>query len=282
MALGASGPKRSALPSGMAGLRQSASYGLLAAFAVVAASGCGAVAWQPVPQNMSGLVSARVSLLAPADTALEGLVAAYGDLAESENAPPKVGLAVGISSIVVGDKLASETGGDPIAWSDAFGDASGLDVQLTLKSPPRSIESLEAGDTFLLLRVTRDSYAGRDTGVNSYSDMTVTGGWVDGKTVFNPVDKKTGKIRPYLQYGGGLSHISAVEVNGGAGWVSTLALGFHMSLGVEMRIWKVVGVYLEAGVQTVKAPNLDALADAELKAQDLLEFPLRAGLLFSF
>jgi hypothetical protein len=55
-----------------------------------------------------------------------------------------------------------------------------------------------------------------------------------------------------------------------------------MALGLEVRVMGNLGIYLEAGVQDIKKPNLEEGAAAERQAQDLLEYPLRLGVMVVF
>lgn len=288
MALGASRPNRS---------RQAAVIGLLAAIALISASGCGVVAYPTAPHETLQLVASRAPLTSNVDSALEGVVVAYGNPSVAEDAPPKFEMAAGITSIFVGDKLAGTNAPAgtpiPIPWDEAFEHTFGFDAQIVLRRPPRSLASLEAGDTFLLLRVSVDTYTGLAADVDglgatsTFSDMSVTTGWLDGKTVFNPLSK-TGMVRPYLQYGGGLASMDGVTRTDTAVpttdscWAPTMALAFHMGIGLEMRFGSAMGIYLEAGIQNIRKPNLDTGATPDKQAQDLLVYPLRLGVLFAF
>jgi hypothetical protein len=309
MALGVSRPDRSTL-SGSTGLRQSATCGLLACFVcVISTTGCGVVSWEPALQEAHELSAVSLSMSAPLTGETSAVLAAAFDdpISEATEAAPSFEVMVGFTNMFIGDKLAGTNNNDndvnseaeSMSWDDAFDYESGLDVQVVLSRPPRSVDSMAAGDTLMIARVTLDSYTGQVVELGdanalpatnrscAYGGMSILGVWLDGKTVFNPIGKAR-KARAYLQYGGGMSQISQVDRTDSSGtgepnnWASTVALGFHMALGLEVRVMGNLGIYLEAGVQDIKKPNLEEGAAAERQAQDLLEYPLRLGVMVVF
>jgi len=267
---------------GRSGARRACSrVGALACIAVL--SGCGAVAWRGQAPPLENAIPLRAPLALAADQALEHLLAAESAAVQVEGAPSKFELYGGITSTKIGSKLAGTSGTTTISWDEAYEGTLGLDVQLVLRKPPRSAMTLAAGDTYLLLHVTIDRFAGQEpvTG-QDYDDLTLLGGWIDGRTVLNPLGN-TRTVRPYLQYGGGLvQYANDVDRGGTANWAATMALAFHAGLGIEIRT-RGLGFYVEAGVQNVSAPNLASGANAvERQAQDLLAYPLRVGVMLAF
>ena len=184
-----------------------------------------------------------------------------------------------------------------IPWSNAFDFSSGIAFQVVLKRPPRGAASLAAGDTFLIFGLSIDSYTGKNptptTPEDKFSDedgnpsVTLTGYWIDGRTVLDPLGAGSG-WRPYLQYGGGFIQFPKVFRTNSAdtpspNWSKSLVLGWHMAGGLEWRRGK-LGVYIDYGVQAVGAPVTDGNAtNKELHdAQDLVTYPVRIGVSLSF
>lgn len=254
------------------------------AIAALILCGCGATAFGPAIELPEELVAMRPPALLSGDEALGAIAAAESSAAvQAEGAPSKFELYVGFSTLNIGDKVAGTSGTTTITWEDAFKGTLGLDAQLVLRGPPRSASTLAAGDTFLLLRITIDGLTGQEpvTG-QDYDDLRLVGGWIDGRTVFNPLGN-TRVVRPYTQYGGGLvSYANDVDRGGTANWSSTLALAFHISLGIEVRT-RGLGFYADIGVQNISAPNLASGASTvERQAQDLLMYPVRFGVMLRF
>lgn len=280
---------------------------LLAVSAALLAGGCGASFPRSGLLHGGGaipLVPEGISAeppYAPLSNVAAGLVAALRK-GKVEAIP---GFEILITPIVLsnsfGDKPAgywdaSGTGGSAytaIPWGTAFTFSSSIEFQVVLKRPPRGASSLAAGDTFLLFGLSMDSYTGNDVGAltddgeDEFGKMSLTGYWIDARTVLDALGADSG-WRPYLQYGGGFikhpgvgrSNLSiGTDLNWSEGWV----LGWRMTGGLEWRSGK-LGVYVSYGVQAVGAPAVASLAPDKNRreAQDLITYPARIGLSLSF
>lgn len=220
--------------------------------------------------------------------------------------------------VSIGNKIAGHSG--PTApnnvvyvahWDEAFEATFGFEVQVNLVRPPRTVVELGAGDTFFGIRVSVESYEGLAspgapppggvpgswpaTVVGTYDDMTVLGFWADGRTLLNPIN--VGRwARPYLHYGVGVVRYSQVLLTGGGAsypnWDATLALGWHMGVGIELRTSN-LGFYIEGGIQAVGPPDVseDTTGIApglvedfydQRSAQNLVTYPLRIGVMVAF
>lgn len=195
------------------------------------------------------------------------------------------GLYGGVVSSGLGDKPAGRIGTTTIPWDQAFAPGFGGTVQIVVKEPPKEeVAALEAGDTLVILNGVFQSFAGLDPG-EQFSNMTLLGGWIEGRTFFNPLGSGSRNVRPYLQYGVGMTLYSAVTRDGSPSWGSTAALSLRSSLGLEAR-WGKFGWFVDVGVERLGEPNTDPVlsgAQALLNAaQDLVLYPFSLGLMWSF
>jgi hypothetical protein len=225
-----------------------------------------------------------------ADAALAGLIAARGTRRKGKaEVIPGIEILGGISARnTLSDKPAVYDQGVSIPWNKAYNPPSVIELQVVLKRPPRSAASLAAGDTFAIFTLSIDSFNGRDVttpALGAPSALTVTGFWLDGRTVLDPLG--TSSVRPYLQYGGGLAKYTSVDFGTAAPMWDPggleFALGWHIGAGLEIRSTR-LGAYLEYGIQTIAPPKLAEGVDRNQYAagQELVTLPLRLGLILSF
>ncbi len=277
------------------------SYGRSAAVIAAAAlvsvgltsGGCGYVAFRP-PAEASAFDLAwdAPAWFLPAASPAEHVLAARASMAIEEGVPG-LEIYLNITQTMVEDKIAGySNAGEPIKWDMAYeGRLPSVDVQIVVHRPPRPATSLQAGDTFIILRISYDQFAGQQYvtpgGITVlYEDMTLIGGWLDVRTVLNAFGRSR-IARPYLQFGGGIVmypdtprwDTPASGALNGANWAQSYKLGWHMAVGVEAR-WRRWGAFIDIGMQTIAPPDMHENALVSLsEAQDLLTFPVRIGLM---
>lgn len=272
-------------------------------------AGCGGVAWQEARYGTGRYAEADVrarelprGLVAAAPpgttlgSSLDVALGAMGDPREAIEGPvPRFEIFVGaLPSITIANKIAGHDGAAPpntVRWNDAFDSGSGFEVVVNLRRPARTAIGLTAGDTFVGVRVSIENYPGLPVdpapggGIGTFEDMTLIGVWLDARTLLNPLDLAR-RVRPYLHYGGGLVSYPEVAVGNQLNWDATMALGWHMAVGIEARTGR-LGAYFEAGIQAVGPPDV---ADAFAVQQDIddrtahtfMTFPVRVGLMVAF
>jgi hypothetical protein len=208
---------------------------------------------------------------------------------------PRFEIFGGAALLPLGDKSAGSDGMLPLSWSRMFDRGFGIDVQLVLRRPQRAASSLATGDTFLVVRGTFETYGGKEywyddgggtSGYRTPDDLTVLGGWLEGRTLFNALDAGR-SLRPYIQYGGGVMRYGELAVGPTSHWDSTMALGWRTALGLELRMAR-LGLYVEGGIQVVGPPDVPQdyqgfpAQIAERSAQDLVTYPIRFGAMIGF
>lgn len=291
---------------------------LWAAMAGLLSAGCGSLAWQQAGRGTICDVESDVrdrAVAGPPGTALgaapEAICGAGREGRGAIEAPvPRFEIFAGIMPRVsIGNKIAGHSGATPpgvVHWDQAFEATFGFEVQVNLVRPPRTAMELGAGDTFFGIRFSMESYSGLATPdapppgaapggwgpiIPVYDDMTLLGFWADGRTLLNPIN--VGRwARPYLHYGVGVvSYPEVALIGGGASypnWDATLALGWHMGVGIELRTSN-LGFYVEGGIQAVGPPNVSEETTGivsdfndQRSAQDLVTYPLRIGVMVAF
>lgn len=279
------------------------SFVLCAAVGTLLTAGCSGLAWQGGGYGTGSYELPRERAVAalPLD-ALAPLAATNGGAREViEGTVPRFEIFGGVMpKIVIGHKIAGHDGTAPpntnvVYWNDAYEGNFSFDVVVNLSRPARSAIGLAAGDTFLGVRVSIENYGGLDIddgpggalGIETYDDMTLFGVWADGRTLLNPLDAAR-RLRPYLHYGAGVVTYPEVTITNGSGvcWDATLALGWHMGIGIEFRAGR-LGAYVEGGIQAVGPPDvaetyaLDADID-QRTAHTFLTYPIRVGVMVAF
>jgi hypothetical protein len=217
----------------------------------------------------------------------------------------------------ISDKIAGHNGATPpnaVHWDEAFDSTFGFEVQVNLVRPRRTAIELGAGDTFFGIRISMESYDGlasRDAPPpgavsawpapfydGTYDDMTLMGYWADFRTLLNPINAGR-SARPYLHYGVGMVSYPEVLLTDSAGgasypnWEESWALSWNFGIGLEFRFGNMLGLYVEAGVQAVGAPDVSgnhSIADPvvieqytyQRTAHDMVTYPIRIGLMVAF
>jgi hypothetical protein len=271
-------------------LRMTASLRLFAGIVLAAAVGCATL----VADRGSGspLDHSGLNLLLPLDGPARALPAAPRPEAGSplDTATPSWEVYLNVVQSTPQDKIVGYYGTpparNPIKWDEAFEPAfPSVEVSIITKRPPRPAHSLQAGDTFVMLKIYYEQFTGLTTSGGTYDSMNLIGGWLDARTVFNSFGESE-VMRPYLQYGFGIVAYPEVlrtggtpSIPGGTNWAASYKPAFHMSIGVEarMRRW---GVFADVGVQTVAPPDTESsVYSVYCEAQDFLTYGVRAGLM---
>jgi hypothetical protein len=244
------------------------------------------MAWQGTPAVADECVLAAPAQVYSLAAAVKGTTAAI------EGVVPGLEFFPGVSLLSIGGKNAGldrvPGGAEPanaLPWSGMFERGFGIDVQFVLRRPARASVSLATGDTFMVVRGTLETYNGKEYDFGTPDTMVLYGGWLEGRTLLSKLDA-SGRVRPYLQYGGGIMRYGEVVVNG-THWDPTIALGWRTGLGLEFRGSR-LGVYVEGGIQVVGAPDVvaDLVSDSDeaamRTAQDLVTYPIRFGAMLGF
>ena len=254
----------------------------VAAAAALLVTGCGTMAWQGTPA-----VADECVLAAPAQ--VDSLAAAVkGTTAAIEGVVPGLEFFGGMALLPMGEGSAGldrlPPGANALPWSEMFEQGVGFDFQLVLRRPARASTSLATGDTFMVVRGTLETYEGKEYYSGTPDTMVLYGGWLEGRTLLSSLDASR-RLRPYIQYGGGIMRYSEVVMND-THWDATIALGWRTGLGLEFRGSR-LGVYVEGGIQVVGAPDVpeyytNAGEIAMRTAQDLVTYPIRFGAILGF